>query len=74
MPGFKYIIFPEHTYIIPVEDSLGNTQNIDILGQDILKQTNKWYLQNNENVVLYSNEQNAEKKNKQGCGCNCQKG
>jgi hypothetical protein len=74
MNGFKYIIFPEHTYIVPVEDGFGNTQNVEILGQDVLKEISKWYLQTNNDVVSYSHEQNAKTKSQQGCGCNCQKG
>lgn len=73
MAGFRYLIFPEHVYIVPVQDVLGNTQNIEIIGSDILKQTNIWYLQNQENGISYSYEQNAEKKSQQGCCCNCQK-
>lgn len=74
MTGFRYIIFPEHIYIVSVDDEFGNTQKIEILGQDILKQINKWYLQITNNDVSCLYEQNAEKKSGQGCGCDCQEG
>ncbi len=74
MAGFRYIIFPEHIYIVSVQDEFGNTQQIEILGQSILKEINQRYLQESSNVVLYSHEQNAKEKSKQRCSCNCQKG
>lgn len=71
MPGFRYMIFPEHVYIVSVEDDFGNSQNIEIMGKDILKQINIWYLQKQENEISYCHEQNAEKKSQQRCCCNC---
>ena len=56
MPGFKYNLLPEQTYIIPVTDQNGNTQNIEILGLDILNIIEKFYLQKEMDPVSYEHE------------------
>ena len=44
---FKYLLFPDKTYVLTFQDYDGNDFSVDILGADILSQIRRGYALDN---------------------------